>query len=131
MNLIILSAELTADPLSRGYSGMSDAEAADSLNAVNRTVIKASMSGDEVFAATVGTEFGGLTDAKRNQWLAFCGRDSINPQGAANVAFLQYIFGAGSDTAAALVAARQVSVSRATELGLPFVWPIDVEDARG
>jgi hypothetical protein len=35
MDLQALKAELTADPLGRGYSTMSDQEAADSLNAAN------------------------------------------------------------------------------------------------
>ena len=37
MNIETLRAELTDDPLGRSYSGMTDAEAAASLNTVNRT----------------------------------------------------------------------------------------------
>lgn len=36
MDYAILSAELTTDPLGRGYAEMSDQQAADSLNAVDR-----------------------------------------------------------------------------------------------
>lgn len=130
MNYAALASELTDDPLGRDYAGMTDQQAADSLNAVDRTSIRASMSGDEIFAATNGAEFGGLTDAKRAQWLAFCGRDSINPQGAANVAFVQYVFGGGSTTVASLVALRQTAISRGAELGFPTLGAGDIAIAR-
>lgn len=130
MTYAALRAELSADPLARGYAAMTDAEAAASFNTVNRTVNRDSMSGDEVFAATNGTEFGALTDAKKAQWLAFCGRQSIAPFGAANVAFVTYIFGSPSTTLTALGAARTRSVSRAEEIGFGVVKPGDVANAR-
>lgn len=37
-NLLLLRSELTTDPLSRDYSGMSDTAAASSLNTANRVV---------------------------------------------------------------------------------------------
>lgn len=37
-DLAALKTELTTDPLGRGYAGMTDVQAADSLNAVNRPV---------------------------------------------------------------------------------------------
>ena len=46
MDYTILKAELTNDPLALGYSTMSDQQAADSLNTVNRTVL-ASVIGQE------------------------------------------------------------------------------------
>lgn len=135
MNLDILKTELTADPLGRGYAVMSDQQAADSLNdLIDRTRPRGSMSGDEVFAATNAADFEGLggnnAEDKRTQWLAFCGRDSIDPFGAANVAFVEYIFGNPSATRTALIAARQRAVSRGVELGLGIVRPGNVAEAR-
>ena len=37
-DLVALKIELDADPLVRGYSGMTDQQAADSLNTVNRSI---------------------------------------------------------------------------------------------
>ena len=125
----VLSDEIANDPLGRGYAGMTNQEAADSLNAVNRTRIRASMSGDEVFQATDAAEFGALTDAKRALWLSFCARAAIDPGAAANVAFVKFIFGAGSATVSALATRRTEVVSRAIELGIRSTAGL-VEDAR-
>ena len=130
MNIAVLSTELTTDELERGYSEMSDAEAAADLNTVYRTRNKTSMTGDEVFGATDATEFAALTDAKQQMWISFCGKDSIDPTGTANIAFLQWVFGVGSDTGSALLALRAESISRAVELGLGEVRVGDVERAR-
>ena len=45
MNYDALKTELTEDPLALGYSGMTDQEVADSLNAVNRQRNRTSMTG--------------------------------------------------------------------------------------
>ena len=52
MDIDKLRDELTTDPLARGYSGMSDKEAADDLNTEYRTTPKATITGDEAFTAT-------------------------------------------------------------------------------
>lgn len=128
--------ELTNDPLSRGYAGMTDAEAADDLNTEYRTRNRASMSGDEVFGATDPAEFNALDTGSGNtpdvqgHWIAFCGRDNIDPFGSANVAFVQSVFGAGSTTVSNLAALRTETVSRAVELGLGAVTAGDVIKAR-
>ena len=130
MNYEVLKSEITTDPLTIGYAGMSDAEIAASLNTVNRTAQKASLSGDELFAASVAAEFAALTDIKKTLWVSFCGRDSINPYGDSNVEFVKWVFGVGSATVTALSAARTYLVSRATELGLGFVYPSQVTGAK-
>ena len=48
-----------------------DTLAAGQFNAEDITRIKTSMSGDEVFGATVVADFGGLTEHKQQLWLAF------------------------------------------------------------
>jgi len=130
MNTEVLWNELSGDPLERGYSAMTDAEAAADLNTEYRTRNLDSVTGDECFSATDPTEFGALTDHKQDVWVSFCGRDSIDPFGAANVAFVQWVFGQGSDTLAALAGIRTEAQSRADELGLGYVKPGHVENAR-
>jgi len=125
-----LWAELRDDPLERGYSGMTDAEAAADLNSEYRTRQLDSVSGDECFSATDPTEFGGLTDHKQDVWVSFCGRDSIDPFGAANVEFVKWIFGAQSETVSNLAALRTEAQSRADELGLGYVKVGHVQMAR-
>ena len=132
MDIQALASELSGDPLARGYAGMSDAAAAASLNdTIDRTTNKSSMSGDEIFAATDSTEYDALTTDQKQLWLAFCGRDTVDPFGTANVAFVVSLFGNPSTTRTALINGRVNSVSRATELGLGLVKPGHVGMARG
>jgi len=107
-----------------------DALAAAQFNVENITPIKSSMSGDEVFAATDAVEFGGLVEHKQQLWMAFCGRDSINPAGVSNVALVSWVFGGGSATLTALKEVRKEKISLAVREGLGFVYPGHVENAR-
>jgi hypothetical protein len=109
---------------------MSDVQTAASLNAANRMRLRTSMSGDEVRHQTDASEFAALTDAKKSQWLAFCGGTTVDPTNAVDVAFVQYVFGSGSATVANLTAARQETVSRGAELGLGLLAPGDITRAR-
>ena len=130
MDLTALKAELDSGHPGTGAYNADATTAAGQLNAVNRTQIKSSMSGDAIFAATDTTEFGALTDHKQQIWLAFCGRETVDPAGASNVALVTWVFGAESDTLTALAAARTDNVSRATELELGAVKYSDIIQAR-
>ena len=130
MNLDILRTELTAGHPITGVYSEDDAIAAGQLNTINRTRIRTSMTGDEVFAATDPGEFGALTEHKRLTWLSLCGRSATDPAETANEALVKWIFGASSATLTALVAARTEHITRAAELGLGFVYPGHVENAR-
>ena len=125
-----LKNELLTDPLVRGYVAMSDQEAADDLNTVYRPRNRTSMSGDEVFASIESQAvWDGLTNNQRLEFLALCGRDSIDPFGVANVNFVKSIFGGASGTVSNLAAARVESITRAQELQpllLPNNAPITV-----
>ena len=125
-----LKSELDADPLVRGYSGMTDEQAATDLNTVYRTRPRGSMNGDEIFAATDNAEFVGLTDHKQQLWVSFTSKDVINAYDQTNIDFLDYIFGAGSTTKTTLSTLRTEDVSRANELELGLVKVGDVEFAR-
>lgn len=130
MNLQVLRDEITNDTLVRGYAGMTDAQVADSLNnTIDRDYDIHSMTGAVVFSYTDSTEFAGLSDAKKAQWLAFCAVESIDPHNAAVVAIVTDIVGNGP-TRSALAAARTIQVSRAKELGLGRVNEGDVRQAR-
>jgi hypothetical protein len=131
-NLVSLQLELDSDPLGRGYATMTDAEVSASLSVVDRSLLIDSMSGDEVFSSTDTAEFVALTDAKKSQWLAFCARTSVDPFGVANVAFVQYTFGAGATSLSNLSAARTTAngQTRGQEIGVGYVNIGDVLEAR-
>jgi len=115
----VLSDELENDPLGRGYASMvTNEEVAADLNSVYRTRNRASVTGDEIFAATDSVEFNGLTSEAKSMWLAFCGRSYLDPFSPANVAFVQWVFGSGSDTVTNLMDLRVADISRAQELGI-------------
>jgi hypothetical protein len=79
---------------------------------------KTSLRGDELFNAADITEQDALTAAQRSEWLALCGRDSIDPFGAANVALVIQIFGNPSNTRTALLALRVEQVARIVDAGV-------------
>ena len=132
IDLTALAAAITADALVRGFPAMSNAEVADAFNLKDQTRIRASMSGDEIAMLADDVEYDALTAAQKSQWLALCGRDSINPAlDGANQHVVQSIFPAGGPTIFALAAARQESVSEAELLGLGTIGEADVWDVRG
>jgi hypothetical protein len=130
MDITALATELTSDPLGMGYSGMTDEEAANSLNTVNRGRNRTSMSGREMADNINNTEYDGLSDTKKSQVLSLVGATDIDPFGfVANV--LKDVFGVGSTTLVALIAARVETISRAEEIGIGWVRPGNVTEARG
>ena len=127
----LLKDELLNDPLGRVYSGMSDQAAADDLNTSYRTRNRVSMTGDEVFQAIESQAiWDGLTADQRLEFLALCGRDTIDPFGAANVNLVKSIFGDPSTTVSNLSTARVESITRAVELGLGSVKSRNIGYAR-
>lgn len=131
-DLAALNSELTVDPLTRGYSGMTDLQAANSLNdTVDRVVQKALVAGWEAFQATVDTEFDAMAASDRQEWLGICSIDSLEPaNGKPAASTVLRLFGGGSATVTALQALRQDTVNRATELGLGRISEGDVNHAR-
>lgn len=136
MDYQALKAELLAGHPDTGAYDADDQVAADQLNAVNRQINKESLAGDEIFTATVPAEYNALdtgsgnTPDQQGHWLAFCGRDEIDPFATANVQFVTDMFGSGSATLAALNVLRRENVSRAVELGLGRVNAGDIGIAR-
>jgi len=131
MNYTALKAELDAGHPDTGAYDVDSQLAADDINLVNRTRIKASMSGQAMFENTDNAEYGALSDSKKSEWLGFCGIDSHDPKtnGPAHL-FVEYVFGNPSATRTNLLDARTEDVSRAIELGFGAVRGIDIKKAR-
>ena len=134
MDYVILHDELTADPLARGYSTMSDAQAAADLNTVYRTRTLEQLDQANVYNAVVPAEFVTLSaDGKREVWdivqVGGAGGLWVRPGDIARARFIA-LFGAESDTIQALAALLTEDISRAQELGLSTVKPGHVTKAR-
>ena len=130
MNITALKVELTDDPLGRAYSGMSDTAAATSLNEVNRFRNRTTMTGSEILNAVDVGEWTGLSNAEKQTVWDIVHLGEVNPFGVEATLVLSVFSAPDSPTIAALIAVRKESVSRATELGLAYVYPGDVENAR-
>ena len=129
MDIEDLKDEITTDPLTRGYSEMTDAEVATSLNVINRERDKKSLTGTEVLNAIDITEWNALTDAAQQKIWDVIHLGTINPFGVEATIFIA-VFGGGSDTITELAVIRKESISLATELGLGVVKEIHVQRAR-
>jgi len=130
MDIPALKAELTTDPLTRGYAGMSDEAAAADLNTVYRTKTRDTVPGSEIFNATDDGEFGALTDVQKSQWINLCGVDAIDTSSGVAKSLEAALFGGGTATRVNLAAVRSPAASRAVELGLGTVVASHVEQAR-
>lgn len=132
MDYLALRNELLNDPLTRGYSGMTDVQAAASLNTANRSISRALMDSAEIFENTDITEFQAKTNAQQATIRDIWGLGANVRIGVGSKARTVYVnvFGAGSTTITNLAAAANTTVSRAVELGLGYVAPGDVAIAR-
>ena len=126
----ILRDELSIDPLTRGYSGMSDRDAATDINTSYRTRNKISLTRSEVLSAVDETELDGLTNANEARFWDIIDNETLDPFGKEKQ-LMQTIFGgAGSTTITALAALRVESITRAIELGLGSMTEGQVGAAR-
>ena len=123
-----LKDEITNDPLTLSYSGMTDLDLTNSLNALTRSQNKTSMSASEIYNQIDETEWLALTDPQRQEIWDILHLGDVNPFGLEADRFLA-IFGAGT-TISALNAARVTSISRAAEIGIGFASLGDVIAAR-
>ena len=130
MDYTALASELTTDPMSRGYSGMTDQEAADDLNTLYRTENRPYVDGSEILNATDDSEFGALTDAQQDRWLSLCGVDTIDTSSGVAKDMEADLFGAGTQTRSNLQDIRKRNISRAQELGFENLTVNDVTYAR-
>jgi hypothetical protein len=130
VDYVAIKSELDVDPEGLGYTGDAQGDT-DLMNAVNIVRVKALLSGADVFAATVDTEFDALTDAQRNEWLSICAIESLAPEnGKPAASTVIRLFGGGSATVIALAALRNETVSRGTVLGFGGLVIGDIQNAR-
>ena len=133
MNLTILKGELVGDPLVKGYAGMTDQQAADALNTVNRQVNVPFLTGAQIGAQFDLTEFNAvtITNDQRTTLRLMWQLDAIHTgSGTFFREYLLSIFPGGSVTRTNLLAAFTTLTSRAAELGLPPVGAHHVAVAR-
>lgn len=121
--------ELKNDPLGRGYSGMSNTQAATSLNTANRTYNVPSIPSQDIIEATVGSEYVGLSASNREIYWGMLAGGTVDPSGPRTRAIYNMLFPSGS-TRDNLVGLATCSISRAAELGLGEVMPGHVGKAR-
>ena len=100
MNYTVLKTELTDDPLTRGYSEMSDEEAAADLNTVYRERNLTSMTGSAILNALVKSEYLALSDSQKDRVWQLLHLGDLNPFGV-EADLLVEIFGGASATIAA------------------------------
>jgi hypothetical protein len=126
-----LKAEIDADPLTRGYAGMSDSALATSLNTANRDNW-ISLSSSQIFETIDIPEFQALNAANkaRIDRLLGLGDGIQTAPGSQARSELVTVFGGGSVTIAALAALANKPRSRARELGLEVIKVGHVQEAR-
>ena len=143
----VLVAELTDDPLARGYAAMTDQAAAETLNAGNRTVADparktfrdllreigmadAGTIHGKLKAAAAGSDGVALAVAAAGDYGADGGLDFSDPATISGIDTLVAGNVLSSDEGDALKALGRKTVSRAVELGLGYVKAGHVEEAR-
>ncbi len=124
-----LKTELLTDPEGRGYSGLSDEDAAADLNTAWETRDRELMSASEVYNAIDQTGWSALTGVQQQEVWDILHLGDVNPFGREATRFIA-LFGAGSATLIALAAARVEAITRAQKLGIPTVKGGHVEEAR-
>ena len=129
-NLSALKTELLSGHPITGAYNVDNTLAAAEINALNIIRIRDLVDGGEILNVTDDVEFSALTAAQQDKWLALCGVESINTSSGVAKALEAELFGVGTATRTNLVAVRQETISRVTELGLGRVTYGTVETAR-
>ncbi len=122
----IIRTELDSNP--GLYSALTDQQAADELNNVDKISNRTSMSRSEIYENIEGSALASLTSLQLDQ-INLSMSDVVNPFGNI-VSVFTNIFSPGSATLTALAAARRETISRAKQLGINFVHTINVTNAR-
>jgi len=128
MSLTALRTEL----LLPAYAGMTDAQAAASLNTANRQKIAPTLASTLVrqIIAAQSAEYAALTEASRAMLTYLTQGGSVDIANASIRAVLLAMFPANSATRAALTAAAVTLITRAQELSLPAPTAVQVGWAR-
>jgi hypothetical protein len=130
VDLVALKAELTNDPLGRGYASMDDEAAANALRVNDRMANRDTLDGGLLVASIVMSEYTALT-ANQKDYLRLLAMSQTLPLTATVKTELGSIFPAGSATRANFLALLKRPGSRADELNLGGnPTPSDVAKAR-
>ena len=134
MDYQTLHDELINDPLGRGYSGMTDSEAADDLNTVYRTITLERLDPADVYEAIDQADWTGLTTSEQSEITDILHIGTVNgllatPGSRARTRFVA-IFGGQSQTITNLLDIMTRDISRGQELGIGYVKAGDVQKAR-
>jgi len=130
--IAVIAAELTNDPLGRGYAGMTDEQATASLQVKDRSVMRDTMTSSEIFEAIDPAEFAALSSGDKVAIQTVLGLGEgvkIGPSSKAR-AFLLAAFGPGTNTRTDLATVASETKSRAEELGITRIHLGDVQNAR-
>lgn len=129
LDLQALKDELTIDPLGRGYSGMNDVQAAESLNTPDREPERETITAGLLMGGLVEAEYDALPSRGKTYFdlVVSAGEVPLTDEVKTNLGSL---FPAGSATRANVLAAMKRPGSRAEELGMGRVTESDVADAR-
>ena len=133
MDIATLKSEIQNDPAAIGYVSMTNQQAVDALNAVNRQVAVSFLTGVQIGAQFDLTEFNAvtITNDQRTTLRLMWPLDAIpTTPGTFFREYLLSIFAGGSVTRTNLLAAFTRTTSRAAELGLPPVGAHHVAAAR-
>jgi len=126
---MILRTELTSDPLGRGYSAMTDVDAAADLNTVYRVRDRTLIPTYEIFEALTAGDL--TTLLADNRFSVVMGMAEVSVEGVNTRAILADVFSvATTATKQRLKALETEPVSRAQELDLGRVLPGHVGMAR-
>ncbi len=130
MDYEVLKAELIAGhPVTGAYDADASIAAAQ-INAVNCTEDVESVTGQDIFEAVVPAEYTALSDAHKTLLGMILSLGTILVNGTNTKTALLDMFGGGTITRTNLAALQKRDVSRAGELGLGFVYPGHIENAR-
>ena len=129
MDLAKLKAEITNDPQALGYLGKTDEQVCNLLNAETRSRHIELLSPSRILNSLVYSEFTTKTAAQQQLIWNVLHLGDINPWGVEATIFTS-VFGAGSETIAALAVLRVEATSRADELGIGRVEVGHLIDAK-
>lgn len=117
MSALELWNEINTDPLTRGYSGMTDQQVADDMNTAYRSRNRTTMTASEIINSVNKAEYDALTVDEKGTFWDLLSIGDLNPFGV-EATIMVDLFGGGSTTITTLQAQRVESITRAQELGL-------------
>ena len=129
MNLAVLKAEITNDPMALGYAGKTAEQICDLLNAKTRSKHVELLQPTQILNSVVYAEWTSKTVTQQQTIWNLLGMGALNPWGIEATIFTA-VFGAGSATIMALAALRVQAINRAEELELETVYAGHINEAR-